>query len=137
MLRDFHVNGHTITYAGQQAMTFRVDDRERLIAFAGRGCRAITVDGHETVFADGPSGIAWAPVPESMRVPGGAVVQIRVEGEGTVHIPMPGLSGGPKLFAEGGTPGSHGESLPCSLAKGTLTFTSPARVSGRWLYVLP
>lgn len=136
-LRDFHVNGHTITYAGQQAMTFRVDDRERLIAFAGRGSRSITVDGHETVFADQSIGIAWAPVPESRRVPGGAVVQIRVEGEGTVHIPLPGLSGAPKLFAEGGTPGSRGESLPCSYTNDTLTFTSPARVSGRWLYVVP
>ena len=134
-LTDLRVNGHTVTYTGQQAMTFRMDNAGTLVAFAGSQCRKITVDGKETVFADSDIGqIGWSPVAEGRRVPGGAVLQIMVTGTGILRIPAPNLSRAAKLFAEGVTPGSKGEPIPCTLENGTLVFTLTAPHSGRWLY---
>lgn len=136
-LTDFKVNGHTVTYHGQQAVTFRVDTAGHLIAFAGSQCQRITVDGQETVFADREIGqVAWAPVEATRRVKGGAVLQIMAYGEGTLHIPAPGLTSTATLFAEGVQPGSRGEKIPCRVENGVLTFTVTAPVVGRWLYVV-
>jgi hypothetical protein len=69
-----------------------VNDRGELIAFAGGQAREIAVDGNRTLFADRPlDEIGWAPVAECRRVPGGAVVQIRVRGAGAVRIPAAGI----------------------------------------------
>lgn len=135
-LHDFYVNGHTVTYHGQQAMTFRADEENTLIAFAGSQCRDITINGRTTVFADDIiEQIAWAPVDPKRRVPNGAVMQIMVHGTGTLHLPATGLKSSAHLWAEGVQPGSKGDALPCKLENGILTFTFDAAHSGRWLYV--
>ena len=85
-LQDFRVNGHAVTYRGEQAMAFRVDVQGGLIAFAGSASTRITVDGRETIFADAPFGqVAWSPVPEARRVGGGTLVQIMAHGTGVLH----------------------------------------------------
>jgi hypothetical protein len=135
-LRDFRVNGRTVTYVGQQAVTFRVDTKGRLRAFAGCACRAITIDGRETVFADREiEQIAFARVLEERRVALGAVFQIWVQGAGTIRIPAYRLPPRPRLFAEGPTPGSRGAQIPCRIWAGALVFTVDKTTSGRWLYV--
>ena len=54
----------------------------------------------------------FAPIPESRRVPGGAVYQIVMQGTGTVHIPAKGFPETVKLFLEETTPGSKGAEVP-------------------------
>jgi hypothetical protein len=133
-LRDFRVNGHTVSYDGSQVVTFRVDDNGDLIAFAGHGCRGITVDGRETVFADQPMPlVVWAPIPEERRVDGGAVAQIRAHGSGTIRIPSAAVPGNVELVAEGPTPGSRGEPVPSRREGDALVFEA----TGRWVYVVP
>ncbi len=136
-LQDARISGHRVDYEGLGAMTFRLNDHDELIAFAGSGSTSITVDGQQAVFAKGLDvDAAWAPVSDARRVPGGAVLQIRIRGEGRIHIPIPDLPESLALVAEGAKPGSRGESVPCSIDGGVLTFDVTAALSGRWLYAL-
>jgi hypothetical protein len=137
-LVDFKVNGDTVSYDGDQALAYRVDANNTLIAFAGNSANQITVNGVTTVFADQKvGGVAWAPVEEARRVEGGAVLQAIVYGEATLHIPAVGLPESVEIYAEGRTPGSKGEAVPVSREKDFLVFTVPGGLSGRWLYVVP
>jgi hypothetical protein len=134
-LRDFRVNGHTLSYAGEHAVAFRVDGQGNLIAFAGRACREISVDGRRTVFADRPMDeIGWAPVGPERQVPGGALIQIQVSGRGTVRIPAAALPPGIALFVEGAKPGSRGALVPCRREKDSLLFDATEQLRGRWIY---
>ncbi len=137
-LHEFKVNGHAVTYSGRQAMTFRVDDKGHLIAFAGAGCRRITIDGRETVFADRDLPlIAWAPVAAERRVDGGALLQIMVHGSGVVRLPAVDLPDGLQIVAEGPTPGSRGEVVPSRRENGEIVVTVAPAQSGRWMYGVP
>lgn len=137
-LRDFKVNGHTVTYDGIGAVAFRVNEQGELIAFAGAGCQQITVDGKTTVFADQPiPQIAWSPIPEVRQVPGGAVWQVQVHGTGTLRLPAASLPENLELVAEGPTPGSRGELIPHQRQGDTLVFRAEGAAIGRWLYGVP
>lgn len=137
-LRGFKVNGHTVSYDGEGAVTFRVNAGGALIAFAGRGAQRITVDGRTTVFADaGIREVAWAPLAATRRVRGGAALQIMARGKGTVRIPVPKLPDDLQLFVEGPMPGRRGEPVPSRRAGGFLVFTVGAAQSDRWLYAVP
>jgi hypothetical protein len=134
-LQEFRVNGHTVSYAGERALAFRVDDKGNLTAFAGRKCHEVTVDGHKTVFADANvDEIGWAPVARQRCVEGGALIQIQVSGTGTVRIPAAGLPSNLALFVEGAKPGSRGSPIPCQLDSGALVFKATNALRGRWLY---
>jgi hypothetical protein len=136
-VRNFRVNGHTVTYEGKGAMAFRVQDGA-LTAFAGGNSREITVDGRRTVFADQPlEQIGWAPVAESRRVPNGAVLQVMARGSGGIHIPGPAISGPVSLVAEGKSPGSRGVDIPARFEHGVLHFTLEPDWNGRWIYAVP
>jgi hypothetical protein len=134
-LQEFQVNGHTVSYAGEHALAFRVDGQGNLIAFAGRKCHEITVDGRRTVFADGDiDEIGWAPVATERRVEGGALIQMQVSGTGTVRIPAAGLPAELALFVEGPKPGSRGARVACRRENGALVFEATQELRGRWLY---
>ena len=134
-LDDFKVNGHTVTYNGQQAMAFRVNAQGDLIGFAGSGSTRIAIDGRETVFADAPFGqVAWAPVPESRRVPNGAVLQLMAHGTGVLRIPAAGLPETLELVTEGPMPGSRGAVVPSHRENGMIALTITSEISGRWIY---
>lgn len=134
-LKDFQVGGHKVSYKGAHCLAFRMLDG-KLAAFAGSACSGITVDGTEWKLADSPMGsIAWGPVSEDRRVPGGAVLQILVRGQGQVRIPVMG----PEdllLFAEGAKPGSRGVAVPVKVESGWLTFEVTPGVNGRWIYAV-
>lgn len=136
-LRDFRVNGHTITYDGERAVAFRVDSANRLIAFAGNRSSAISIDGTVTSYASAPfEAVSWAPVTEERRVDGGAILIVHAIGEGELRIPAPELAAA-KLYAEGATRGSRGEAVPCRIDGGALVFTVTPQLSGRWFYAVP
>jgi hypothetical protein len=137
-LRDFRVNGHTVTYEGVGAVAFRVDGQGRLLAFAGSGATSITVDGQETTFANQASAeVAWAPVPPSRRRDGGAVLQLISRGEGVFRIPAATLPPNLQLVVEGAAPGSRGDPLPSRREHDALVFTITPELAGRWIYGVP
>ena len=77
----------------------------------------------EFAFASVPLALAaWAPVLPERRVPGGAVMEIWVQGEADMSLPLPrGVTGG-RLFAQGARLGSFGEHIACECAGGMLRF---------------
>jgi hypothetical protein len=86
-------------------------------------------------FADEAFGqVAWAPVAEARRVPGGAVVQILARGMGALRIPAAHLPADLQIFAEGSTPGSRGILVESRRDGDTLTVEVADGASGRWLY---
>ncbi len=135
-VQDMKVNGHTVSYSGTNAVTFRVDEQKQLVAFAGENTNAITVDGATTTFADAPLPlVAWGPVDASRQIEGGAVMQMIVHGGGMVRIPVAGVAGDVELVAQGATLGSRGDVVPATFEKGVLTFDVQAG-QGRWLYLV-
>ena len=137
-LKEAKINGHTIGYEGIGAMCFRVDSNGELIAFAGGSTKAVAIDGKVTEFADAPLPlVAWAPIPESRRVPGGAVWQAMVHGAGALRIPAAGLPRNMKVFAQGATPGSKGAEVPVSFEGENLLLKLEPGFSGAWLYGVP
>jgi hypothetical protein len=137
-LRDLRVNGHRVSYQGRLIVAFRLDAEQRLIAFSGYDCAAITVDGREHRFADQPfATVGWAPVPANRRVPGGAVLEIWIEGEGEVRIPVVAPARFGALFFGHGRAGSLAEEIPCVLRDRVLRFTAKAVWGLRKLFLLP
>ncbi len=137
-LAGFTVAGHTIDYDGRNAVAVRMDEANNLIAFAGNSCASVTVDGVTYAFGDAPFGqVAWAPVAEARRVPGGAVVQILARGKGTLRIPAAHLPVGLQLFAEGPTPGSRGNAVDSHREGDTLVVEIGPGTAGPWLYGVP
>jgi len=136
-LAGMQVNGHTVTYSGDGAVSFRSDDAGQLVAFAGRNTTGITLDGQAYSFADSPLALlAFAPMSGARRVAGGAVFQLQVHGSGEVRIPVRGIAEGLQLFAEGAKPGSRGREVPSRMEAGMLIFDAATTGHG-WLYLAP
>jgi hypothetical protein len=136
-LKDFKVQGRSVTYEGEHAVAFRAGQTGELESFAGHKARQITVDGKTTVFADRVFDVvAWAPLAPARRVEHGAVLQILARGAGTLRIPARGLSESAKVFAEGATPGSRGKQIPARIEGGALVVEIAGETSGRWMYVV-
>jgi hypothetical protein len=136
-LRGFKAAGMDISYEGDETVAFRTNDQNELIAFAGKNCTQIAVNGRTTVFADQAMACAsWTPIPPERRVENGAVLEMFFLGAGKVHIPAPGLAAA-ELFVQGPTPGSRGNALPCTIENGTLVFDVPADAGNRWIYAVP
>jgi hypothetical protein len=137
-LKEFRVNGHTVSYVGTQTVSFRVNAKGDLLAFSGRGCKSITVDGRKFDLSDQDLGqLCWAPTPKERRVEKGAVLQMMVAGAGAVRIPAAEIPEGLTLVAEGATPGSRGVAIPSHRENGALVFTITPEISGRWIYGVP
>ncbi|MBX7259940.1 MAG: hypothetical protein K1Y02_26535, partial [Candidatus Hydrogenedentes bacterium] len=123
-LRDLKVNGHTVTYDGEQAVAFRQNENGVLQAFSGSQCASIVLDGNNISFASQPmAAISWAPVTSNRRVPGGAVLIIHPVGTAELQIPAPEITSTAQLYAEGQTRGTRGASVPCTVQDGVLRFT--------------
>ena len=136
-LRDFHVAGHVLDFAGRQIVAFRLDN-QRLTAFGGYDCASIRIDGHDYAFADRAVGhIAWAPLPPERRVPGGAVMELWVLGEAKVKIPIPDNVSAARLFLQGPRIGMLGSEVAATVRDGGLEFQSQSGWGHAHLYVLP
>lgn len=138
-LKNFSVNGLSVTFDGLGVLAFRLDETGEIAAFAGSKFNSITIDGRTWKFTDGETQhLIFAPVTEDRRVPGGAVFQIRYDGTGPLRIPAKGLPERVKMFAEGPTFGSRGAEVVCNRDGNTLVVEGKAGVtSGKWLYVVP
>jgi hypothetical protein len=137
-LRDLQVNGHRISYDGELAVAFRLDSGGSLAAFAGYKCRQIALDGREFSFASAPMAlVAWAPILPERRVPGGATIEIWVQGEADMSLPLPaGVTRG-DLYGQGARLGSIGEKVACDCVGGRLRFKALSGWGQRHLFFVP
>lgn len=137
-LENFKINGKEITYDGNHALTFRTNDANELIAFAGNGAQSITINGKTTQFADRAMPLAaWAPVREDRRVPGGATLILFYQGEGELRLPVPDLPETVEAYAQGPIPGSQGAALTVRVENGLLIVNAEAKFANQWIYVVP
>jgi hypothetical protein len=135
-LDQFRVNGHEVTFTGDLLVAFRLDEDGDLLAFHGRDCREVTIDGTATVFADTDiDQVAWAPVVGKRQIPGKAFFQIYLEGEGEVSIPLKTDRKKLKMFDESIIQGTAGEEIPFKYKKGMITLELDENNTGKWLYV--
>jgi hypothetical protein len=137
-LEAFAVNGHVVDYRGRLIVGFRLDARQRLVAFGGHGSDRIQIDGREHRFSDGPLAfIAWAPVLESRQIPGGAKLEVWVHGAASVAIPLPdGVSSGALRF-QGASVGVAGAPVPgAECGRERLRFRAEATWGLAHLYLL-
>jgi hypothetical protein len=120
-IRNLKINGHDITYSGKMNMAFRTDDKGDLIAFNGRECTDITIDGKRYVFSDMPVTITYAPVANHMKT-----YQLCVGGKGNISLPLP--ADVRKVVVKNGK-----KSVQSTVADRTLSLTINDDLSGRWL----
>jgi hypothetical protein len=134
-LRDLPINGHRVTFDGELAVAFRPDGAGSLAAFAGYKCRQIVVDAREFTFASAPMALAaWAPVVPQRRVPGGAVMEIWIQGEAEMSLPLPaGVTRG-ELHFEGARVGSIGDQVASECVGGRLRFKAQNAWGQRHLF---
>lgn len=135
-LDHFKIDGREISYDGMNAMTFRADASGKLLAFAGQYTQAITVDGTTTQFADQPMPlIAWAPLRQDRKVPGGASMLLYYGGAGTLRLPCSTGVRSVEAYAEGATPASRGSRLDARVEEGNIVIAADAAHQYRWIYI--
>jgi hypothetical protein len=136
-LEEFPVNGQKVSYEGRMAVLWRAGEGGVPESFAGMDCREITLNGVKTAFADTPMPlVAWAPVPESRRVQGGARLLVFFHGAGQLRIPVsPALGLAGEAFSQGGIPGSKGAPVSVTLEAGNLQIMAAPDTAGRWIFV--
>jgi hypothetical protein len=81
--------------------------------------------------------LAWAPVALERRVAGGALMEIWVQGEGEVRIPLPPGQEAVRLFHARPQPGQLGASAPGTVREGHLVFEAASPQGRRYAYVMP
>lgn len=134
-LESLKVHGHEVTYRGQQSVAFRLSGAGELIGFSGANCQGITINGRSWEFADRPIPlIAWTPVSAARQIPGGAVFQVVVHGQGEVRIPLAELPRNLRMIAEGATPGSRGHEVASRVEDDRLVLDIQPTDAGRWLW---
>jgi hypothetical protein len=137
-LKAFVAAGHRIDFQGERLVAFRLETSGHLTAFAGHQTDRIHLDGNEHRFSDRPLAfVAWAPVHPSRRVPGGAVAEVWVHGEGRLRIPLCEPTTTAVVLRAGRRPGETATQVPARLTNGFLELEAhPAKAQGH-LYVLP
>lgn len=137
-LRNFQVNGHVVTYEGTRIVAFRLGASNELRAFGGYECTGIRVGERQHRFCDRPLAyLAWAPVTEARQVPNGARMELWLDGEGTVTIPLGADIRAGRLMFEGGRIGEAGAEVPARIGEGQLRVEIRRDWSQKHLYLVP
>ena len=121
-LSNMMVNGHDISYQGRLITAFRTDDAGRLVAFEGHDCTELFLDGKAYSFSSDPLETIVFNKPET----GGGKLEIFIEGEGRVSIPLPG--NGPFRLLD-----MDGKELKFKIKGENLLLDVDEQVSGKWL----
>lgn len=69
-LDAWRIAGHTLSYAGQDVLSYRLGDNGHLLACHAAGATGITVDGQTYQWSDRPVDVLFAPVPPSRLAQG-------------------------------------------------------------------
>jgi hypothetical protein len=123
-LHDAKINGHKISYNGRLSLSFRTDDRNKLMAFIGSECEGITLDGKTYTFADKPlKSVIFIPASEAS-----STYKVQISGEGRVSLPLPITKRKPVVKADK-------ESVKSEVVDGKLVLNIDPALSGKWLTV--
>ena len=90
-LDGVRICNHTISYRGEGLVTYRYDDAQGLLAFAGRNTTGITIDGKQYRFSEEPINISWGLLDDPIRDPSvNCAYVFRCDTPGKVTLPFAG-----------------------------------------------
>lgn len=125
-LDAFSLDGHKITYSGQNFVQYRLDPCGRLIGFRGDSTRGITVDGTEYKVTEAPANTAFGLL-EDCRIPDGYKMGWMISSDAPVVDICSDIPDGAELYI---APGAMGDELipDASLSyQGSKVFMGQAR----------
>ena len=124
VLKEMKVNGHQVSYNGRLSMVFRTGDNNQLVAFEGRNCKGLELDGARYEFAEKPfQTIAFFPSADSGNY------QVLLSGEGKIQLPIP-FTDAKKLVITCGT-----IKVPFRITEGKVEIAVTQEISGKALTV--
>jgi hypothetical protein len=148
-LDGLRLAGQTIAYRGRHAVAWRLDKAGHLIAFSGRACTGIELDGRAYAWAETPIDVAWHPLGAKyavheyaplyrawcgtegqIRLPLSLTSESRLQVWRGAHVPANGRN------AVSGRVGYGYEQIPFSVAEGALILDVDAKNAEHWLYVV-
>ncbi|MBQ3079447.1 MAG: hypothetical protein IJC48_05525 [Clostridia bacterium] len=87
-LEEDEFDGHIVTYSGEGAVSFRVNDQGDLIGFAGEKSKAITIDGRKFEFFSVEADVAFTEIEKERLAPGvRKLILAKSDRPGTLSIP--------------------------------------------------
>ncbi len=123
-LNGAKINGHEISYKGRLWLAFRTDTQNRLTAFIGSECNAVTLNGTTHTFADKPLGkVIFIPESEGL-----SAYKVQIAGEGRVSLPLP-LKGKKPVVKLGK------KTVKSEVTGGKLVLNIDTTLSDQWLTV--
>ena len=132
-VKDFRVNGHSVTYSGRLITAFNTDPDGRLTSFEGHQCKEVTVDGKSYKLSDTEQPvIVWTGVSEQEAAELKAIAKVFAEGAGKIYIPIRSGIKGVRLVTR---QGKAFKSLRFSLDHDFVTLEIDAKTSGTWIYI--
>ena len=120
-IKSLKINGHEITYTGKMNMAFRTDENGNLIAFHGRECKGITIDGKQYNFSAIPVDITYSPVDNTMKT-----YQLQVSGKTKISLPLSKTAKNVSLK-------HRNKTIAHTISKGKMMFEITDELSGKWL----
>jgi hypothetical protein len=135
-ISDFKVDGHSVTYNGKGLLSFLFDKADVLIGFEGKNTNGITVDDQKYKFSDNNQRyIFFSPILPEQQLDRKAFYVIRLEGSGSVALPIRTQRTRLALFAEGPIIGSKGKQVPFTYKNNLLVIQLNREIQGKLLYL--
>lgn len=119
-LKDVKINGHTVSYNGKLSLGFRVNENQ-LIAFSGKQCKDIIIDGVKYQFSDKLIDLTFSPLNNNMLH-----YQMYASGEGEIRIPLPTSVKKAEILL-------NGKKIKSSITNQYLSFEIAPNLSGKCL----
>jgi hypothetical protein len=125
-IKNFKVNGHEVSFDGKLTMAFRMNEQNELIAFEGKSCKQISIDGKTYPFSKDPvQKIAFAPSLDKNT----KAIKIFVEGEANITLPLSKDIDLKNLKLIN----SRGEKVKHKTLSNSIQFAVTSKLSGEWL----
>jgi hypothetical protein len=135
-LREFKVNGHSISYSGRLIVAFNVDTEGALKSFEGHDCNQIVIDGDVYPFSrQRVKSLAWAPPTGDEEARYEAFLKFRVDGAGALTLPLPRGVRSVRFAQKVGNNRVILENLRGRVGHDRVTFTVTPDCRDRWVYI--
>jgi hypothetical protein len=135
-ISDFKVHGHTVSYFGKGLLSFLTDETHALCGFEGSNTNEITVDDTKYQFSDKKQKyIFFSPILPNQQLAKKAFYIIKLEGSGSIAIPIHNQRTKLALFAEGPVMGSKGNPVAFKYKDNLLVIPLNKDIQGKFLYL--
>ena len=135
-ISNFKVHGHSVSYNGKGLLSFLTDETDVLTGFEGKNTDGVTVDGTKYNFSDDKQNyIFFSPILPEQQLDKMAFYVLKLEGKGTVALPIHTQRTKLNLFAEGSVIGSKGKPVLFSYTNSRLVIPLTKEIQGKFLYL--